>query len=420
MFQLAAALPSSFLEKRVERFISSWQCSEGLPWAVELWNGKRFQLSPHATAQPKVVLRIKSPKVLMKMANTDLDALGQAYAEGELDIEGHIRDVVTVITELVSGFSAKAASRLQPRLQLHTPKLDEESIRHHYDVSNEFYQQWLDEEMVYSCAYFRDYSDTLETAQRQKIDHILTKIRLRPGERLLDIGCGWGALILRAAKHYGAQCTGVTLSQRQFDLATHRVREAGLEDQCQVLLMDYRDVQGKFDKITSVGMFEHVGLQHLQGYFRKIHDLLEDGGVVMNHGITSSDPDSAETPMGAGRFIDRYVFPNGELPHIGLTLKEMAAGGLEATDVENLRMHYAMTLDHWTDRFEDKGPQLREMVGDKRYRIWRAYLAGCAHGFRQNWIALHQIVAVKADQPLVQPLPLTREYMYAAEAGQPL
>ncbi|HSD38147.1 MAG TPA: cyclopropane-fatty-acyl-phospholipid synthase family protein [Rhodocyclaceae bacterium] len=418
MFQLAAALPSSFLEKRVERFIASWRSSSGLPWAVELWNGKRFRwCSQEMSTQPRVTLRIKSPKVLMKLANTDLDTLGQAYAEGELDIDGHIRDICTVIAELVSGFSDDAASRLRAHPVRHTHKLDEESIRHHYDVSNEFYQQWLDEEMVYSCAYFRDAGDSLETAQQQKIDHILTKIRLRPGERLLDIGCGWGALILRAAKHYGAQCTGITLSQRQFDLATLRIREAGLEDQCHVLLMDYRDVRGKFDKITSVGMFEHVGLQHLQSYFRKIHDLLEDGGVVMNHGITSSDPNSAETPMGAGRFIDRYVFPNGELPHIGLALKEMAAGGLEATDVENLRMHYAMTLDLWTDRFEAKGPQLREMVGDKRYRIWRAYLAGCAHGFRQNWIALHQIVAVKADQPLVQPLPLTRAYMYAAQAG---
>jgi cyclopropane-fatty-acyl-phospholipid synthase len=413
MFQLAAALPTSILEKRVERFISSWRCSEGLPWAVELWNGKRFQLCSHAAAQPKVVLRIKSPKALMKLAATDLDTLGQAYAEGELDVEGHIRDAFTVVTQLVGSFSVSAANRLRPRLARHTHKLDAESIRHHYDVSNEFYQHWLDDEMVYSCAYFRDATDSLEAAQLQKIDHILTKIQLKPGERLLDIGCGWGALILRAAKHYGARCTGITLSQRQFDLATQRVREAGLSEQCEVLLMDYRDVPGQFDKITSVGMFEHVGLNNLQAYFQKVHDLLADGGVVMNHGITSSDPNSGETPMGGGRFIDRYVFPNGELPHISLALKEMATAGLETTDVENLRLHYAMTLDHWTDRFEAKGAQLRELVGDKRYRIWRAYLAGCAYGFKQNWIALHQIIAVKADQPEQPALPMTREYMYA-------
>ncbi|MDB5799440.1 MAG: SAM-dependent methyltransferase [Rhodocyclales bacterium] len=412
MFPLAAALPSSFLEKRVERFIATWRRVEGLPLVVELWNGKRFALTSQSGTQAKVTLHIRSPKALVNLSYTDLDSLGQAYAEGELDVEGHIRDAFTVVTQLVSGFSSTAATRLRPRLARHTHKLDAESIRHHYDVSNEFYQQWLDQEMVYSCAYFRDTADTLEAAQQQKIDHILGKIQLKPGERLLDIGCGWGALILRAAKHYGAKCTGVTLSQRQFDLATERIRQAGLADRCEVLLMDYRDVQGTFDKITSVGMFEHVGLNNLQTYFQKVHDLLADGGVVMNHGITSSDPDSGETPMGGGRFIDRYVFPNGELPHISLALKEMACAGLEVTDVENLRRHYAMTLDHWTDRFEAKGAYLRELVGDKRYRIWRAYLAGCAYGFKQNWIALHQIVAIKADGQN-HPLPLTREYMYS-------
>lgn len=412
MFQVAAALPDSFLERRVERFISSWRRTEGLPLAVQLWNGKRFQLAAQGAMPPKVTLHIRSPKALLKLAHTDLDALGEAYAEGLLDVEGHIRDAFTIVTELVSGFSANAALRIRPRWARHTHKLDAESIRHHYDVSNDFYRHWLDADMVYSCAYFRSPTDTLEIAQQQKIDHILTKIQLRPGERLLDIGCGWGALILRAAKHYGARCTGVTLSQRQFELASERVREAGLQDRCEVLLMDYRDVQGKFDKITSVGMFEHVGLNNLQSYFRKIHSLLADGGVVMNHGITSSDPDSGETPLGGGRFIDRYVFPNGELPHISLALKEMASAGLEVADVENLRRHYAMTLDHWTDRFEAKGKLLHEMVGGKRYRIWRAYLAGCAYGFKHNWIALHQILAVKANVEK-HPLPLTREYVYA-------
>ncbi|HEX5127114.1 MAG TPA: cyclopropane-fatty-acyl-phospholipid synthase family protein [Rhodocyclaceae bacterium] len=410
MFQLSAALPSSLLEKKVENFISSWRRTEGLPLAVELWNGKRFEL----TTSPKVTLRIKSAKALGKLAHTDLDSLGEAYAEGQLDVEGHIRDVFTVVTKLVGGFDTHTVHRFHPPKVRHTRKLDAKSIQHHYDVSNDFYRLWLDKEMVYSCGYFRNATDSLEAAQLQKIDHILNKIQLKSGERLLDIGCGWGALVLRAAKEYGAQCVGVTLSQRQFELATQRVRDAGLQDRVDIRLLDYRDVQGKFDKITSVGMFEHVGLDNLQGYFRKIHDLLEDDGVAMNHGITSSDPDSGETPFGGGRFIDRYVFPNGELPYIGLALKEMSAAGLEATDIENLRPHYAMTLDHWTDRFEANGAKLREMVGDKRYRIWRAYLAGCAYGFKQNWMALHQIVVVKPNTPDKNPLPLTREYMYAS------
>ncbi|MFA9441405.1 class I SAM-dependent methyltransferase [Uliginosibacterium sp. sgz301328] len=406
MFQLASALPSSVLERKVESFIESWRGLEGLPLAVELWNGKRFELN----SDPAVTLRVNSAKLLSQLQHPNLDSLGEAYAEGLIDVQGHIREVFNVVARLVEHFGEAARPKIAEHK--HTKKVDAESIEYHYDVSNDFYRTWLDEQMVYSCAYFRSPHDSLEQAQVQKLDHILTKIQVKPGERLLDIGCGWGALVLRAAQKYGANCVGVTLSHRQFELATQRVKDAGLEGQVEIRLQDYRDVKGSFDKITSVGMFEHVGLKNLRGYFAHIHDLLRDGGVVLNHGITSSDPDSGETPFGGGRFIDRYVFPNGELPHISYALKELAAGGLEATDIENLRLHYAQTLDHWTDRFEANGAKLLEMVGDKRFRIWRAYLAGCAYGFRHNWMALHQIVAVKLGKPEENPLPMTRDYMY--------
>jgi cyclopropane-fatty-acyl-phospholipid synthase len=407
MFHLAAALPSSMLERKVESFIESWRGLDGVPLAIELWNGKRFEL----TNDPAVTLRINSAKTLVQLEHPGLDSLGEAYAEGQIDVDGHIRDVFRVVAQLVARFGESKRPKVFEHK--HTKKVDAASIEHHYDVSNDFYRAWLDEQMVYSCAYFRSPHDTLEQAQVNKLDHILTKIQLKPGERLLDIGCGWGALVLRAAQKYGAQCVGITLSHRQFELATQRVKDAGLQDRVQIRLEDYRDTQGTFDKITSVGMFEHVGLANLRQYFTRVHDLLREGGVALNHGITSSDPDSGETPFGGGRFIDRYVFPNGELPHISLALKELAAGGLEATDVENLRLHYAHTLDHWTDRFEANGSQLLEMVGEKRYRVWRAYLAGCAYGFYQNWMALHQIVAVKLATPESNPLPMTRDYMYA-------
>ncbi|MCB2038854.1 MAG: class I SAM-dependent methyltransferase, partial [Ottowia sp.] len=243
----------------------------------------------------------------------------------------------------------------------HSKQSDREAIQYHYDVSNEFYAQWLDPAMVYSCAYFETGQETLAEAQTRKIDHILTKLRLKPGQTLLDIGCGWGALVLRAAEKFGARCVGITLSQNQHDLAVERVRAAGLQDRIEIRLQDYRDVKGPFDRISSVGMFEHVGLKNLPGYFRIVHDLLAPGGWALNHGITSTDPDNAETSYGGGRFIDRYVFPQGELPHIGTVLTTMQQGGLEAVDVEGLRRHYARTLSFWSEAFEAHTAQIKPL-----------------------------------------------------------
>ncbi len=409
MLQLVAAvLPGRILEKRLAEYIRRLREKVSLPLALQLWNGQEHRFGP----DPLVRLHLKAPSALGHLIHPSLAALGEAYVEGEIDVDGPVSEVVRVAS-LLSELGDQTGERPRTRRAKHDRKQDAEAIGHHYDVSNAFYELWLDREMVYSCGYFHHESDSLELAQVQKIDHILHKIRLRPGERLLDIGCGWGALALRAAKKYGAQCVGVTLSQNQYELANQRVREAGLQGCVEIRLQDYRDVQGSFDKITSVGMFEHVGLANLREYFTHIHNLLADGGVALNHGITSSDPDSGETPFGGGRFIDRYVFPNGELPHISLALKEMSAAGLEAVDVENLRLHYALTLDHWTERFETNAERLRELVGEKRFRIWRIYLAGCAHGFRQHWMALHQILACKPqDSFATHPLPPTREYMY--------
>jgi cyclopropane-fatty-acyl-phospholipid synthase len=273
--------------------------------------------------------------------------------------------------------------------------------------------------MVYSCAYFRDESDTLDRAQEQKLDHILDKLMLKPGERFLDVGCGWGALVLRAAKKYGARATGVTLSRNQFEHASKRIREEGLEDRCEVRLQDYRDIPGEgvYDKIASVGMFEHVGLKHLGAYFSKIHSLLAENGLVMNHGITASDPDSSWVGLGAGEFINRYVFPHGELPHVSLVLREMARAGLEVADVESLRRHYARTCLEWAKRLEANRERAIAAAGDKRYRIWQIYLAGCAHGFAHEWMNIYQLLARK-EGAASNPLPLTRDYMYRPSQGQ--
>jgi cyclopropane-fatty-acyl-phospholipid synthase len=396
-----------FWQKRFDEFVSRMRALD-LPVRLKLWNGRAFDLG-HA---PRVEIAIHSPAALKHFLPPTLDSLGRAYAEQEIDVNGPLTDIITVAARLAAhGGGHGRHGRHGARMIRHTRKIDAEAIAYHYDVSNDFYARWLDPRMVYSCGYFRTPGDGLEAAQLQKIDHILTKLRVRPGDRLLDIGCGWGALILRAVEKFGARAVGITLSENQYELARERIAQAGLGDRCEVRIEDYRDVSGRFDRISSVGMFEHVGLRNLRGYFTKVRDLLADDGVSLNHGITSTDPDSAESPFGGGDFIERYVFPHGELPHIGLALREMAAAGLEAVDVENLRRHYAMTMNHWAARFEAAGPALREIAGEKRWRIWRVYLAGCAHGFEQHWMAIHQILAVKSGAGV---LPLTREYMYGA------
>lgn len=361
---------------------------------------------------PKVVIRVRKASAVPLLLSPTLDSLGEAYVEGLIDVDGSVDDILDLAHRL-----AEAGSQTESRLTRivrhfqHNKKSDQEAIQYHYDVSNEFYQVWLDPRMVYSCAYFENGDETLEQAQLKKIDHILTKVQIQPGQRLLDIGCGWGALVIRAAEKFGARCLGVTLSQRQFDLATERVRAAGLEDKVEIRLQDYRDVQGQFDRITSVGMFEHVGLDYLEEYFARVRNLLADDGWVLNHGITSTDCNDGETAYGGGRFIDRYVFPQGELPHISTVLKTMQAGGLEALDVESLRRHYARTTGLWSQAFEAQGEKLRAMVDQKHWRIWRVYLAGCQWAFENDEISLYQVVCRKSGRQ-AHGLPWSRRWMY--------
>jgi cyclopropane-fatty-acyl-phospholipid synthase len=403
-----------FVQNRLAAWVEGVTSQIKLPLRVELWNGQKIDFSSDA---PRVTIRLPQASAARYLLTPSLSNLGTAYVEGAIEVKGAASDMIDVVNALARS-TLKTDGKLARivRSFTHDRKKDAESIRYHYDVSNEFYQQFLDPDMVYSCAYFARGDEDLVTAQRQKIDHILTKIRLQPGQTLLDIGCGWGALVIRAAQQFGARCVGITLSENQCALARERVKAAGLEHMIEIRLQDYRDLRGTFDRITSVGMFEHVGIRHLPDYFAIIHRLLAEDGVAMNHGITSTDPDNGETPYGGGEFIQKYVFPHGELAHIGEVLTAMQRGNLEAYDVENLRRHYARTLSIWTDNFEARADRARELAGDKRFRIWHVYLAGCSYAFDQDWISLYQIVCGKAGRhPRV--LPWSREYMYPEVAS---
>ena len=380
------------------------------PVRLVLWDGRECALSE----SPSVTVRIKDARAFGALSNPSLLSLAEAYIDGDADLEGDVREAIRSAEAITRSRDPKLFDHRGPTNGRHTKRVDREAIKHHYDVSNEFYALWLDPRMVYSCGYFRHEDDTLEQAQLQKLDHICDKLRLQPGEKFLDIGCGWGALVMRAAEKYGVNATGITLSENQFKLATERIRAAGLQDRCRVLLQDYRDHPGEdfYDKISSVGMFEHVGLRNLPVYFATVKRLLRERGLFMNHGICTSDTENRAVGLGAGEFIGRYVFPHGELPHLHRVVHDMSDQDLEVHDVESLRWHYAKTLGYWSENFERRLGEAVAASSERTARIWRLYLAGCAHAFEQRWITIYQILGSKQTKGGRADVPLTREYMY--------
>jgi len=400
------------LESQLERWIVS-HAGEDLPIAIELPSGRRIELQPRS----KVTIRLKSLASIRSLLNPTLGNLGTAYVEGELDFVGRIDDIIEAGVRISSVTGGEDFTRpdtgLLQRVLSHSRARDKEKIEYHYDVSNAFYKLFLDDQLVYSCGYFRHEDDTLEEAQLGKIDHILNKVQLKAGDTLLDVGCGWGALVIRAAQR-GARAVGVTLSDNQCAYANQRIAALGLADRCEVRIQDYRalpDADG-FDKIVSVGMFEHVGMKNLPVYFGKLRRLLKDRGAMLMHGITATDPERRQVGRGAGEFIDRYVFPDGELPHVSDVMRAMAAEGLEVVDAESLRRHYAKTLEHWAHRLDAHPDEARAAAGEKRYRIWRIYMMGCAYGFRENWMNIYQMLACKLGPSSANPFPMTRDWMY--------
>jgi cyclopropane-fatty-acyl-phospholipid synthase len=406
---------------------------------VRLWDGTRWPDDRPRAAM--LVLRHPGALRAMFRAGSEL-ALSEAYLYDDFDIEGDVESVFDLADSLAKrtsgakrayrwtrklaafsdlgrlpkeGRRTRAAGRGPARLKgrLHSVERDREAISYHYDVSNEFYRLFLDSRMVYSCGYFADAADDLESAQTAKLDLLCRKLRLKPGQRLLDIGCGWGGLVMHAAREYGVDATGITLSRPQVELANERIGAAGLATTCRVLPLDYREVEEDtpWNALVSVGMFEHVGGGMLGTYFRTAGRLLARGGVFLNHGIASRVTD----PLGPGpSFSNSYVFPDGETLPIHVTLRTAEEAGFEVRDVESLREHYALTLRHWVRRLEAGHAEALRHVDEPTYRVWRLYLSGSAHGFTTGRLNVYQVLMSLPDGRGASGLPLTREDWYRA------
>ncbi|MFQ1064162.1 class I SAM-dependent methyltransferase [Bordetella trematum] len=402
-----------------------------LPVTVQLQLPGGTTVGP-ADAKVRFVAHDKG--ALAHLAQGAVGVLGQDYVEGRIDIHGSMRDVMAAAAALLPGSPVEAARggwlteliRKVSSVWRHSMERDAKQIEFHYDLSDEFYALWLDPRRVYSCAYYREPDMTLAQAQEAKLDLICRKLRLREGERFLDVGAGWGGLLLWAAENYGVDATGITLSRNQHAHVNRLIEAKGLSGRVRMELLDYRKLEEgqPYDKIASVGMFEHVGRAQLPGYFSKLRRLIKPGGLILNHGITAAGVYNSELGSGMGEFIERYIFPGGELTHISSVLEAVTAGGLESCDVENLRPHYARTLWAWSDELENRLDEAAAILsgeqGARSLRAYRLYLAGCAMAFQHGWIALHQVLVStlstgRADEldnaPDLQ-YPWRRDYMY--------
>ena len=416
------------LESLVQRRMFELAAGAAHTLAVELPGGRRI-----GPAAATVLLRLNGLGPLAHIASGRIGRIAQDYVEGTIDIEGPMRSLVDIAARLVRedptlvqespaplAWWRELTRRNRSRVR-HRPEVDALQVRRHYDISDDFFALWLDPRRIYSCAYFHQPGLSLAQAQQAKLDHICRKLMLQPGERFLDIGAGWGGLLLWAAEQHGVIATGITLSKNQHAHVSRLIEERGLRGQVDIQLLDYRELpeDRPWDKIASVGMFEHVGQARLPTYFRKIRRLLRPGGLLLNHGITAGGTRNAQLGAGIGDFIERYIFPGGELLHVSHVLAVMAEQGLEGLDTENLRPHYARTLWAWSDGLESQLARARELTDEKIVRAYRLYLAGSAMSFERGWLSLHQMLASRPSGWLENGVlrgaqsdyPFNRDYM---------
>ncbi|MFN0017158.1 MAG: class I SAM-dependent methyltransferase [Pirellulaceae bacterium] len=400
--------------------------------SVELWDGSRIPLGRNV--DPNFYVSIRGPGAIGSLLRRpSLDTLMRLYATGQIDFHGG--DLIEFYnTARVENSKARLKNLsktwlLRQAIPLFVAPAEKTNKEHgyagqrnnrdyiqfHYDLGNDFYQLFLDPEMQYSCAYFTDWNNSLEQAQQDKLEMTCRKLRLEPGERLLDIGCGWGGLICHAAQNHGVHAHGVTLSQTQLEFTQEKIRRLGLEDRVTVELRDYSTLDGTYDKISSIGMYEHVGIKNYPAYFGKIWSLLRDRGILLNHGITRPAKNSSRGIQKARpeeRFLTKYIFPGGELDNIGHTCKTLEECRFEVHDCESWREHYILTLRYWCQRLAQRKEEAIKLVGPERYRLWAAYLAGCSFGFHDGSLRIFQVVASKMAGKGRSQLPPTRADLY--------
>jgi cyclopropane-fatty-acyl-phospholipid synthase len=417
-------------EERAARIVRNVVHSLAPRFGVELWTGERIGPAEGP------VLKINTPVAVREIARRPkLETIVELWISKAVDIEnGSIFDIVELKPEGKFKHKLKSLPKLQlmrdvPSLLFSGGELeqsslgkvgayvsgsDKDAIQHHYDVSNAFYKLFLDKRMVYTCAYFKDWANSLDQAQEDKLDHICRKLRLRPGDTLLDIGCGWGSLLIHAVDHYGVTGQGVSLSEAQTEFARERIRAKGLEDKITIHVKSYEVMEGQFDKIASIGMFEHVGSTNHQTYFAAMNRLLKPGGLYMHHAISRRMKRSQKlwrkmTPE--NRAIIKYIFPGGELDHLGMSIGNLEAHGFEVHDVENLREHYAKTTRLWAERLRENLSEAIAEAGEPKARLWMLYLAGVSIAFERGTMQINQTLASKRRRN-VSAVPQTREDLY--------
>jgi Cyclopropane fatty acid synthase and related methyltransferases len=372
------------------------------PCEVKYWDG---EVKMYGEGEAQFRINFNEPIAKSEIINDPSLAFGEGYMHNKIDIDGAVQKVIESIYKNQSSFlyEKKAYMKLA-KIFTNSLHKSREDVQFHYDIGNDFYRLWLDETMTYSCAYFKSPEDNLFQAQKNKVDHILRKLNLHPGQTLLDIGCGWGELILTAAKNYQVKALGITLSSEQYSRVLKRIEKEELQDFVEVQQIDYRELKDRtFDRVVSVGMIEHVGKENLNGYFSAVKSFLNEGGVSLLHCITGYDE------AGTNSWIDKYIFPGGYIPAIHELVSLIVANKFCIIDLESLREHYTKTLEHWARNFENALSEIRKMKDESFIRMWRLYLNSCAASFHCGSIDVHQFLFTKGVN---NTLPLTRDYMY--------